>query len=100
MELCSNPGTARSRPYIYLSRLVAAAHRVSATLTNTFPVPPCQVVHRAKAERMGRALCAKMKELLARQQADVAVQAAANNRIVARETIKACFDLTFLLLPL
>ena len=39
---------------------------------------------------MGRALCAKMKELLARQQADVAVQAAANNRIVARETIKAC----------
>ena len=37
---------------------------------------------------MGRALCAKMKELLARQQADVAVQAAANNRIVARETIK------------
>lgn len=32
-----------------------------------------------------------MKELLARQQADVAVQAAANNRIVARETIKACF---------
>ena len=41
---------------------------------------------------MGRALCAKMKELLARQQADVAVQAAANNRIVARETIKACFQ--------
>lgn len=39
---------------------------------------------------MGRVLCAKMKELLARQQADVAVQAAANNRIVARETIKAC----------
>ena len=47
-----------------------------------------RVVHRDKAQRAGRLLCSKMKELMARQQVDVAIQAAANNKIVARETIR------------
>ncbi|KAK9810141.1 hypothetical protein WJX72_005508 [[Myrmecia] bisecta] len=48
-----------------------------------------RVVHRGKAQSMGRRMCAKMKELLGRQLFEVTIQAAANNRIIARETISA-----------
>ena len=47
------------------------------------------VVHKDKAQTLGRALCAKLKELIGRQQFEVAVQAAVNGKIVARETIPA-----------
>lgn len=47
-----------------------------------------RVVHRDKAQRAGRIMVAKMKELMTRQQVDIAIQAAANNKIIARETIK------------
>lgn len=48
-----------------------------------------RIVHRSRAAAVGRALCAKLRELMDRQQFDVALQAAAGGRIVARETIKA-----------
>lgn len=48
-----------------------------------------RIVHRSKATSAGRGLCSKLKSLMDRQQFDIALQAAAGGRIVARETIKA-----------
>ena len=47
------------------------------------------IVHRAKAANRGRALTAKLKELIPRQQYQVAIQAAIGAKIVARETLGA-----------
>ena len=48
-----------------------------------------QVVPRASADRVGRALVVKLKDILKREQFDVALQAAIGSRIIARETLKA-----------
>ena len=47
------------------------------------------IVHQEKATMVGRALVDKMKNLIPRQQYEVALQAAVGKRIIARETIKA-----------
>jgi GTP-binding protein LepA len=47
------------------------------------------IVHRSQAQFRSRAIVAKMRELIARQMYDVAVQAAIGANIIARETIKA-----------
>ena len=47
------------------------------------------IVHFDKAEQRGRALAAKLKEVIPRQQFKVAIQAAIGGRIVARETVGA-----------
>ena len=47
------------------------------------------IVHRSQADRRGRELCEKMKELIPRQMFDVAIQAAVGSQIIARSTVKA-----------
>jgi GTP-binding protein LepA len=47
------------------------------------------IIHRSKAVTRGRALAEKMKELIPRQQYQVAIQAAIGAKIVARETLGA-----------
>jgi GTP-binding protein LepA len=47
------------------------------------------LVHRTKAESLGRKICTKLKELLPRQQFMIAIQAAIGAKIIARETLSA-----------
>ncbi len=47
------------------------------------------IVHRAKAESRGRALAAKLKEVIPKQQYAVAIQGAIGGKIIARETVSA-----------
>jgi len=47
------------------------------------------IVHRTQSQYRGRAVAAKMREIISRQQFDVAIQAAIGGNVIARETIKA-----------
>ena len=47
------------------------------------------IVHRTQAQYRGRAVVAKMREIISRQMFDVAIQAAIGGNVIARESIKA-----------
>ncbi len=47
------------------------------------------LTHADNAQSFGRRMCEKLKELIPRQQFDIAIQAAIGAKIIARETVKA-----------
>ncbi|AHA27726.1 translation elongation factor 4 [Candidatus Liberibacter americanus] len=47
------------------------------------------LVHRSAAEKRGRKICEKLKDLIPQQMFQIAIQAAIGSRIIARETVKA-----------
>jgi len=47
------------------------------------------LIHKDKAFELGKKICLKLRELLPRQQFDIAIQAAIGAKIIARETVKA-----------
>jgi GTP-binding protein LepA len=59
-------------------------------LVNSEPVDAlAMIVHRSQADRRGRALCERLKNLIPRQLFQIPIQAAIGGRIIARETVKA-----------
>jgi GTP-binding protein LepA len=59
-------------------------------LVNLEPVDALSfIAHRSQAETRGRAICAKLKDLIPKQLFKIAIQAAIGGRVVARETISA-----------
>ena len=59
-------------------------------LVNNDPVDALSfIAHRSAAESRGRAICARLKDLIPRQLFKIAIQAAIGSRVIARETIGA-----------
>jgi GTP-binding protein LepA len=59
-------------------------------LLNAEPVDALStLIHQDNAYSFGKRICEKLKELIPRQQFDIAIQAAIGSKIISRETVKA-----------
>jgi GTP-binding protein LepA len=63
--------------------------KLNILIAGEIVAPLAQIVHRLDAERVGKEICDKLKQLIPRQQFEIPIQAGVGGRFVARETIKA-----------
>ena len=75
--------------YYYTNYQKADLVRLDILLNGEMVDALSTLIHRAHAYDFGRRMCEKLKELIPRQQFDIAIQAAIGAKIIARETVKA-----------
>jgi GTP-binding protein LepA len=75
--------------YFYTSYQKADLVRLDLLLNGEMVDALSTLIYRGHAYDFGRKMCVKLKELIPRQQFDIAIQAAIGAKIIARETVKA-----------
>ncbi len=75
--------------YYYTAYQKADLVRLDILLNGEMVDALSTLIHRGHSYDFGRKMCEKLKELIPRQQFDIAIQAAIGAKIIARETVKA-----------
>jgi len=75
--------------YFYTGYKIADLVRLDILLNGEMVDALSTLIYRGHAYEFGRKMCVKLKELIPRQQFDIAIQAAIGAKIIARETVKA-----------
>jgi GTP-binding protein LepA len=75
--------------YYYTTYQKADLVRLDILLNGEMVDALSTLIHRGHAYDFGRKMCVKLKELIPRQQFDIAIQAAIGAKIISRETVKA-----------
>jgi GTP-binding protein LepA len=75
--------------YYYTNYQKADLVRLDILLNGEMVDALSTLIHRGHAYDFGRRMCEKLKELIPRQQFDIAIQAAIGAKIISRETVKA-----------
>jgi len=75
--------------YYYTNYQKADLVRLDILLNGEMVDALSTLIHKGHAYDFGRKMCVKLKELIPRQQFDIAIQAAIGAKIISRETVKA-----------
>jgi GTP-binding protein LepA len=75
--------------YYYSDYMKADLVRLDILLNGEMVDALSTLIYRGNAYDFGRRMCVKLKELIPRQQFEIAIQAAIGAKIIARETVKA-----------
>ncbi|HEY5470905.1 MAG TPA: translation elongation factor 4 [Bacteroidales bacterium] len=75
--------------YYYTSYQKADLVRLDILLNGEMVDALSTLIYRGHSYEFGRKMCVKLKELIPRQQFDIAIQAAIGAKIISRETVKA-----------